>query len=404
MQESIAAPAFQMKMKRGEFIALSACTMMLTALGIDVMLPVFGELRKHFGLPHDSTATAQIISFFFLGQVAQIIFGVLSDTYGRLSILRIGFPLYIVSGVAATFAPTLPLMLAARFLAGVGASAVFMTTIAAVRDRFVGDEMARIMSLVFTIFLFTPVLAPFIGIAVLSVSSWKWVFLTPPIFAVIIFLWSLRLEESHLPAQRSRLNWETIFSGIKKVLGNKTFLRYTTVTTLLFTSLSSYVASSEHIVGEIYNKPELFAWIFAGIGAFMACCTLVNSKLSALFGAKKSLRGLLIVYACVAGLLFVYTLLNGNPPNIIIFFSAIGILLGLNLAIEPNSSALALEPMGDNAGIASAVYGTYFFAIGSGIGSIISNQMKETVFPLVIGFFVLALVAIFLTMMDKHRK
>src|SRR5882757_10046452 len=93
---------FPMKMKPAEFIALSACTMMLTALGIDIMLPVFGELRKHFGLNPESTATAQIIGFFFLGQVAQIIFGALSDRFGRLAILHVGFPLYIIGGVAAT--------------------------------------------------------------------------------------------------------------------------------------------------------------------------------------------------------------------------------------------------------------------------------------------------------------
>src|SRR6478609_1174542 len=99
-----------MKMKPGEFIALSACTMMLTALGIDIMLPAFGEVRKHYGLSSESTEPAQIITFFFMGQVAQIIFGILSDRFGRLAILRIGFPLYIVGGIIAAFAPSLELM------------------------------------------------------------------------------------------------------------------------------------------------------------------------------------------------------------------------------------------------------------------------------------------------------
>ena len=106
-------------MKTREFIALSACTMMLTALGIDIMLPVFGAIRQHFGLSDKSTATAQIVVFFFLGQAAQIIFGALSDRFGRLAILRAGFPLYIIGGVAATFAPRMHVMFAARFVAGV---------------------------------------------------------------------------------------------------------------------------------------------------------------------------------------------------------------------------------------------------------------------------------------------
>jgi len=389
-----------MKMKPAELISLSACTMMLTALGIDIMLPAFAELRHHFGLSPGSTDTAQIISFFFMGQIAQIIFGALSDRFGRLSILRVGFPLYIIGGVAAAVAPNLTLMLAARFLAGVGASAVFMTTIASVRDRFVGDEMARVMSLIFTIFLFTPVFAPFLGLAIMSVASWQMVFLTPPLFAVIVFLWSLRLEESLPREQRIPLSWMNIGQSVRKVLSNPTFLRYTGVATLLFTALSSYVASSEHIVGEIYGRPKLFAWIFAGIGLLMSMCSLINSRLSSRFGARRSIRGLLVIYTAVGGILLLLTFILGDPPGMLLFFSAVALLMALNLAIEPNTSALALEPMGEMAGMASSIYGTCFFFIGASAGAVISHLMVHGVFSLVCSFFVIGLLSLLLVFSD----
>ncbi|MCK7554009.1 MFS transporter [Chitinophaga sedimenti] len=170
-----------MRMSTSEFIAFSACSMMLTAVGIDIMLPVFGELRRHFGLGPHSADTSKVVTFFFWGQVAQLLFGTLSDRYGRLAILRIGFPLYIAGGIVAAFAPSLSILFAARFVAGMGASAVFMTTIAGVRDRFSGDAMARTLSFILTIFLFTPVVAPFLGLVILSVASWQAVFLTPPL-------------------------------------------------------------------------------------------------------------------------------------------------------------------------------------------------------------------------------
>nr|WP_295922801.1 MFS transporter [uncultured Dyadobacter sp.] len=391
-----------MKMKPGEFIALSACTMTLTALGIDIMLPAFGELRRHFGLSGDSTATARIISFFFMGQVAQIGFGALSDRFGRIPILRTGFPLYITGGIVAALAPTLELMLAARFVAGMGASAVFMTTIAGVRDRFVGDEMARIMSLIFTIFLFTPVLAPFLGMAILTVSSWQMVFFTPPLFAVIVFVWSLRLEES-LPAdQRIALDLATVARSIRKVVSNKTFLRYTIVTTFLFTGLSSYVASSEHIVGEIYGKPELFAWIFAGMGLLMSLCALFNSRLSSRFGARTAIKWLLAAYTIIGGVLLLFTWLVGDPPRMFPFFIGVAMLMAINLAIEPNSSALALEPMGKMAGMASAIYGTAFFFVGASLGSVISALMSHSVVPLVVSFFAIGVIATLLVFGDRR--
>ena len=362
-----------MKMKRGEFIALSACTMMLTALGIDIMLPAFAEIREYFGLSHDATDTSKIISYFFMGQVAQIVFGAISDRFGRLPILRVGFPIYIVCGI-----------------------------VAGVRDRFVGNEMARIMSLVFTIFLCTPVIAPFLGVAILSVASWQALFLTPPAFAVIVFVWSLRLEESLPHERRVPLDWMNIGRSVRTVMTNRTFLRYTAITTILFTTLSSYVSSSEHIVSEIYGRPKLFAWMFAGVGLTCSLFTLLNSRFTHRYGARRIIRWLVSIYTTTGGLLLLLTLTVGDPPGIVPFFIAVALLIGINLAVEPNSSALALEPLGNAAGMASSIYGTSFFFIGASLGAVISDLMRDGVLPLVVSFFLLGLITVWLVFTDKR--
>lgn len=392
-------------MKSREYVALTACSMVLTALGIDIMLPVFGALRVHFKLSAQSTATAQIVMFFFMGQMAQIIFGVLSDRYGRLPILRLGFPLYAIGGIAAAFAPNLEWMCAMRFIAGVGASAVFMTSIAGVRDRYVGDEMAKIMSLIFTFFLFTPVFAPFLGWLILSLSNWRVVFLTPPLFAVVIFIWSFRLEESLPKEKRSLLDWQTIRQSLHLILRDKAFVRYTLMTTLLFTSLSVYVSSSEHIVGEIYGKPQLFIWLFSGMGLVMSIASFYNGKIIAKYGAVQSVRMLMLVYVAIAFILLVASFTQGDPPSMVLFFVGITALMSVNIAIEPNSSALALQHVGNVAGMASSLYGTAFFLIGSILGAIIASLMEVSVKPLLISFFGLGMVAILLVFgMQKDNK
>lgn len=389
------------KMSEREFIVFSACSMMLTALGIDIMLPVFEEVRSYFKLEPGSPATALIIVFFFLGQTAQIVFGTLSDRFGRIAILRTGFILYIIGGLLATYSASLELMFLFRFVAGVGASAVFMTTIASVRDRFVGDAMAKIMSLIFTIFLFTPVFAPFLGLAILSISSWKMVFLTPPLFGIIVFLWSTRMEESWSKENRVEWNVSQITNSIRVVFRNKTFVRYTTITTLLFSGLSTYVANSERIVSETYGKPTLFAWIFAAIGLLMSFFALLNSKFAAKYGTKRAIKYLLIAYTLVAGVLTVASLVTGDPPPMTLFFVCVGLLMAINLAIEPNSSALALQSLGQIAGTASAVYGTCFFFVGSVIGLAISYFLSSGLLVMIGSYFLIGVVGLILVCRDR---
>ncbi|HEX8061415.1 MAG TPA: MFS transporter, partial [Cyclobacteriaceae bacterium] len=160
---------------------------------------------------------------------------------------------------------------------------------------------------------------------------------------------------------------------------------------------------SEHIIGKIYGRPDLFAWIFGGMGLVMSLTTLLNSRLSSKFGARKTLRGLLISYTVTGSFMLITTLVLGDPPSMTLFFAAIVVMMSINLAIEPNSSSLALEPMGDMAGIAASVYGTLFFSIGSTLGSIISHYMVDGVFPLVIGFFAAGVIGLLLMSGDKRE-
>jgi DHA1 family bicyclomycin/chloramphenicol resistance-like MFS transporter len=228
------------------------------------------------------------------------------------------------------------------------------------------------------------------------------VFLTPPAVAVIVFLWSLRLEESLPRDQRIALKWKNIGRSIWKVISNRAFLQYTGITTALFAALSAYVGSSEHIIGEIYHKPKLFAWIFAGIALLSSFSTLTNSRLSLRYGARRTIRWLLIIYTIVAGSLLLVTFIIGDPPTMPVFFIGVALLTALNLAVEPNSSALALEPLGDVAGTAASLYGTSFFLIGALLGSFISQMMLNKVFPLVVGYFVIGVISLCLVFTDRR--
>lgn len=373
---------------RIEFIAMMACIELLTALAIDIMLPTFESIRDKFSLGAESTATAKIVTFFFFGQFFQLIFGPLADKYGRVPVLRMGFILYLGACIAGVLAPSMPWLLAARFVMGMGSSAMFVSVLACVRDRFVGNEMARTMSLILTIFLIVPVVAPLLGAFILSVSNWQVVFITPAVFAVIIFLWSLRLPESVPVESRKSANLLAVFQSFRAVFANRTFVRYTSITTILFAAFISYVGSSERIVGTLYQQPQLFVYIFGAIGLSMSISSFINARVVSWLGARRTMRLLLCIYVALAALLLGLTLRSDTPLNIFVLFTIIGLLQSVNLAIEPNSSSLALEPMGDKAGMAASIYGTSYLVAGSFGGSLIDGMLTHSVVPLTVAYCV----------------
>lgn len=387
-----------------EFIVFTAAAMVLTALGIDIMLPAFADVREYYSVGEDTSQTDKLVSFFFMGQIMQILFGYLTDRHGRLPILRLGVVLYILSGFVTVFSPSLEWMFFLRFISGMGAAAVLMTSIASVRDRYAGDEMARIMSFVMTIFLFTPVVAPALGALVLKYYSWKTVFLIPPSFAFFVLIWSFRLKESHPKEARVRTSIGEILPNLKTIITNERFARYVTVATLLFSILSSYVSSSERIIGEIYHSPDLFPIIFGTIGLFMAVLALSNSYFTKRYGAKQTLKLILLLYTATAGILLGCTMVLGDPPPMIVFFVLIAMLMALTTAGDPNSNAMAMEFMGENTGLAASVDGTIFFFIGSSLGATLSTQLTDTLLPLALGAFVVSLIATGLVWSDKSRK
>lgn len=382
------------QLRPGEFIALTASIMLLTAVAIDIMLPSFGELRDYFNLGQNSTATAQIITYFFLGQIGQIFFGPLSDRFGRLAILRMGFVLYIGGSITAVLSPSFSGILAARFVVGMGAAALTVSAVAGVRDHFAGDKMAHTMSLILTIFLFVPVIAPLVGSVILSVASWQVVFLTPAIIAGAVFVWSFRLSESLSPEDRIKLDVPTLIQSTRCVVGNAMFMRYTAITTIMFSAFSSYIGSSERMISEIYARPELFVWIFATIGITMAFFTFLNSQFVGRFGAHRTVRGLLVAYVIVAGSLLGLTFAQDGVPNIYLFFALVALLQGIHVAASPNSGALALEPLGSTAGLAAAINGTSFFVVGSIMGSFIDRLLVNSVTALAVGYVTVGLISI----------
>src|SRR5687767_10977472 len=151
--------------------------MALSALGIDLMLPAFGDMRRDFGLPADSTDVSRLLTAYFLGlAVGQLLYGPIADRFGRKTALYGGYLLYGVSALVCALTPSLALLVVGRFVWGVGAAGPRVAAQAIIRDTYEGDAMARAMSFVMAVFLLVPVVAPTIGDTIAEAGSWRWIF------------------------------------------------------------------------------------------------------------------------------------------------------------------------------------------------------------------------------------
>jgi len=379
---------------RKQFTALLASIMALGALGIDSMLPVFDEIRLHFGLAQNDTSVAQIVTVYFLGMACgQIFYGPFTDRFGRKPVLYVGLAVYSLGALGAALSPTLPLILLSRFIWGIGAAGGRVVATAVIRDVYEGEEMARAMSFIMAVFITVPILAPSLGAGIAALGPWQIVFWFSAAYGIAVAAWSARLGETLAVAGRRPLQFQPVVAAIRQVVTTPQSIGYALAMTFLFGAFSSYLASSELIVGEIYGRQGLFPFIFGGAAAVMGSAMLANAKLVGRLGVNRTVLIAISGYSTLAiGLLAITVLTDGKPP---FWLAIIGItmVLVMHATMIPNLNTIALEPLGNIAGMGSGVIGTISLAGGAVLGTVIDRSLSGTITPLVIGFAVYGLAA-----------
>lgn len=366
-----------------------ACQTALSALAIDTMLPAFDEIRDAFDLPSDSNHVALAVTTFFLGMaLGQLFHGPLADRYGRKPVLYGSLLLYGICAAAATLAPTLEALIAVRFVWGVAAAGPHVVTTAVARDLYVGDEMARTLSLVRSVFLIVPVMAPALGELLISVGSWQWVFGIGSVLALIVGLWSVRLPETLDPEQRRPLRWSAITGAFGEIVRSRVTLGYTAAATFALGAFLPWLGSSQLIFDEIYGRPDQFALWFALVACTMAVASLSAAALVRRLTAVTMVRRSMVVFL-VHSLLFVAVVLAyGGVPPFGVFLLLIVVAVANLVAVNPSLVSLAMERMGHIAGTASAVIGTLSYTGGALLAGVVDGAMTDSIAPLAVGFLV----------------
>jgi len=378
-----------------EVRAFTGLSLASAAISIDLILPAFSRIRSDLGLAADSAATAGLVTAFFLGMaVGPIPLGLLADRYGRRSTFLATCALFITGALLAAAAPTLGLMLIARFVWGLGAAGLRVIAVAAIRDRFVGADMAREMAFAMTVFACVPVFAPVLGAGLIKFMPWRGTFVVCAAFGVILALWSLRLPESLPVERRQPLQLRQVGVATMAIVRSRAALLYTLASVAVFGSFSSYLATSERVIDEVFHRRSWFPFVFGGTAILMGAASMAVGRSVERIGLDRLIRWALFGYTISAVLMYAVSRSAGGRPNFWPFIVLLATVLVFYNVLFPNLNAATMIPVGHVAGTAAAVYATVTTAAGAVVGERLDKAFDGTVNPFSLSFAIAGLVAL----------
>lgn len=387
-----------------EFVILIAFIISLVALSIDAMLPALPLIAAdlNFTDPNDSHF---IISMLFVGMAfGQMIFGPMSDSTGRKPAIIGGILIFMIGSLISYFANSMDDMMIGRFLQGLGASGPRIVSVALVRDRYEGRQMARVMSFVMTIFILVPVFAPAVGQLILLLSDWRSIFGLFLLLSLSTLVWfGLRQPETLVVEKRSRFSFRKMLRDSKTIALIPVASGYTLTMGFLFGAFLGYLSSAQLIFQIQYQLGDLFAVYFGVLAASIGFAALVNAKLVIRFGMRRlSFIAMTMIALLSTPFYLLAMFFQGHPPlwllmaYLLLVFFFLGILFG-------NLNALAMEPLGRMAGLGSALIGSVSTLISVVFGAFIADAYDGTVIPLVMGFAVLSIICLITMHFTEQR-
>ncbi len=358
-----------------EHIALYACLTSLTSISIDALLPGLRQIGADVGAA-PPLSTQHVISLFILGMAfGELLLGPLSDAIGRKKALVLGLCVYALGTVIAMLAGSLEMVVLGRIIQGIGVSGPKIATRAMIRDQFEGDAMARVMSLMFTLFILVPMLAPALAQGIIAVGGWRSVFAVYLGVAGLLGLWLMMRQPETLPPER-RIPFRPRFLALnaRRILSNRRVTLLIVATGLVFGAQLVYLSTAADLFFDAYGIAETFPFYFAALATGIGLASFLNARLVQRFGSDTMARcGFAGLTAAGLAMLAASGFWNGRPPLPVLMvlafsaFFAIGVLFG-------NLNAMAMRALGQVAGLGASL-------IASG------SSLIATLFAIALGAF-----------------
>lgn len=371
-------------------------------LSIDMYLPGFPSMARDLGAPF---ALVQLtLPAFFIGLcVGHVLYGPITDRYGRLLPLKIGLAIFVLASAGCALAPDVHVLIALRVIQALGGCAGMVIVVAIVRDLFDAQGSARMFSRLMLVMGAAPVLAPFLGTYVVAWFDWRAIFWILAGYGVLcLAALSLWLPETRAPQMARRLHPVAVAREYGVLLLDRRFLGYALAGALGNAAFFVYLTGSPFVLMELFGlSPTTYSLLFALntlgliVGSQVNDRLLVTHTLDRLLGAGNwsslvlTAALLLGVTTQLAGVAAVATLLFG-------FCTA-------RALIRPNSTAGALEHHPERAGTAAALMGAMQFALGTAGGAVLAVLHDGTARPFAAVLMVMSLFGLISHRVLVHR-
>lgn len=378
-----------------ELTIMMASLMALNALAIDSMLPAFPAMVNGLRLS-DPNQIQYVVSTFLAGTgIGALIYGPLSDRYGRRPILLAATIGAAVFSLACSISPSFEILLAMRFAHGLLAAAMGVLVISVIRDQFEGDAMARRMSTIFLIFMIVPIIAPTIGQLVLLFSGWRTIFDLMAFMAIAAAIWVFyRLPETLAPENVIPIEPHALAKAWRVVVLNRNAAGYMLGAGIVQGSLFGYLNSSQQMFDKVFDAADFFTIGFAIVAIGIAVSNFTNARIVERFGARRVSQTALLTFIVLGA--FQVAASELAPTSLPIFLGLLTANMAMIGFIGSNFSSIAMSPFGHVAGAASSFQTFVRTVLAASIGAVIGQQFDGRVLPVALGFLVCGLIALVL--------
>ena len=385
-----------------QFIALMAAIQALQALAIDVMLPALGRISHDLNVTDPNDRQLVIGVFLIASGFGSLFPGAIGDRFGRRPVVLACLAIYLTICLACALVNEFTTLLILRGLLGLSTAGMMVMPMAIVRDRFAGDRMARVQSLIATTFMVVPMLAPTIGQTVLLIAGWRWIFGIMALLSACVATWAwFRLPETLHPDYRQPIVPHAIVTNMLAAVRSREALGYFVGASLLQGALFGYINSSQQLIAEHFGAALLFPFVFGGMALVMSSTNFVNSRIVMTFGARRVSHAATLAYIVVA---VTHLLLARRGETLWLFVPMMTVGMCLMSFISANFQSISLQPFAKIAGAAASVMAFVRLLVGALLGTLIGQAYDGTPIPMLTAMVTAGVLALLLVLYSERGR